>query len=65
MCDRRNRLEIQRIEAGIAHGFGIDEAGFVRNRAFEIGRVGGIHEGRRDAKLGEGVVEQVPGAAVQ
>ncbi|HVL40440.1 MAG TPA: hypothetical protein VM328_13705, partial [Fimbriimonadaceae bacterium] len=63
--DGRNLFEGKRVEPGVAHRFSEDELRAVVNCSLECLRIGWVDEAGRDAHLGQGVVEQVVGAAVE
>ena len=65
MGDGRHCRDIQCVQFRIADGFGIDRPGLRRDRPAEILRVGRVHEPDLNAQLGEGVVKERVGAAVQ
>jgi hypothetical protein len=65
MRDSGHRPNVQRIQARIADGLREDGFGaFVDGRA-QVLRVAAVKETRRNTELGQRVVEQVVGAAVQ
>ena len=53
------------VELGVAEGFGVDGAGFGGDGGADGGEVVGVGEAYGDAVLGEGVVEEVVGSAVE
>ena len=60
-----NRFDVEDFTAGIADGFGINQAGFGADGLSERFRVARVHEGRIDTETGQGITEQVMGTAVQ
>ena len=60
-----NRFDVKDLTTGIAYGFRVNQAGFGPDGFPECFRVARVHEGGVDAETGQGVTEQVVGAAVQ
>ena len=65
VSDVGDGLEVVDVQAGVADELKEDRLGLVIDGAVEGGGVGAIHEGSGDADLGQRVLEQVVGAAVQ
>ena len=57
--------EVGHIQLGVAEGLQVDGAGLRRDGGAESLGGPGIHEGGGDARAGEGVVQQVVGAAIE
>ena len=58
-------LDVEHVVAGVRHGFAVEQLGVGTNRGapcVQVVRV--LNEGGFDAEVGEGVLEQVVGAAV-
>ena len=62
--DGGDGVNVGDVAVGVAQGLQINGLGVVLDRVFHLGQVVGVHEGRGDAVLGQGVGQQVIGAAV-
>ncbi len=58
-------VDVDDVELGVAEGLGVDGAGFGVDGGAQAGEVVGVDEADGDAELGQGVVEEVVGAAVE
>ncbi len=65
MRDGREFFQVDHIELGIAEGFGIDGASAIIDGFAQSVVVVGFDEADFDAELGQGVVEQIVGAAIE
>ena len=65
MRDLRDPGNIEHLEAGIADGLGDHQPRPRRNGSPESLEIARLDKGRRDAEAGQGVREQVDGAAVE
>ena len=65
MGDLRDGLEVGHVELGIADGFDVERAGLGGDGLAEGSRVARVDEFDRAAQLGERVVEELVGAAVE
>jgi hypothetical protein len=65
VADVGQRAQVDHVAARVADGLGVDGLGAPVDEASERGRVGRVGEPHLDAELGQGVGEQVVGAAVQ
>ena len=65
MRDLGDRLEIRHVQLGVPDGLDVDGARLRRDGALECLRIAGVHEGRRAAQLGEGVMKELVGPAVE
>ena len=63
--DRRHRRDIERVELGVADGLGVERLGGRLDRPAEVLRIGGVDEVDLQAETGQGVDEEVVGAAVE
>ena len=63
--DIGHRTNIQRIQARVAHGFREDRFGALVDGGAQVLRVAAVKEADGNADLGQRVVEQVIGAAIQ
>lgn len=59
-----NSLEINKARIRVAEGFKIDELRVFPDRVFEVFRISGISESDGDTSRGEGVAQQIEGAAI-
>ena len=63
--DRADRVEVHELRAGIRDGFDEHHAGARGDRALPGIEVPGVHRRGRHGEVGQGVVEELGGAAVQ
>ena len=61
LCDS---VQIGDISVGVAQGFQVDQAGVLLDGILDLFQVVGIHKGSGDAKVGQGMLQQVVAAAV-
>ena len=61
LCDS---VQIGDIRVGVAQGFQVDQAGVLLDGILDLFQVVGIHKGSGDAKVGQGMLQQVVAAAV-
>ena len=63
--DLGDGLNVEHVVAGVGHGLAVEQLGVGANRGAPLVEVVGVlNEGGFDAQVGEGVLEQVVGAAV-
>ena len=62
--DGGDGVNVGDVAVGVAQGLQVDGLGVVLDGVLHLGQVVGVHEGRGDAVLGQGVGQQVIGAAV-
>ena len=65
VCDGREGLEVGHVEPGIPDGLDVEEPGALIDCRAHLVEVVDVHELRPDAPLGEGVLEEVVGAAIE
>ena len=65
MGDLPDLLEIVHIVLRVSDRFGVDEAGVGVDGLADVLRVGAVDELHRDSQLGQRIVEEVIGAAIQ
>ena len=58
-------FEIRHVELGVADGFGVDRARLRGDGLAERVEILGIHEAHGAAQFGQGVVEELVGAAIE